>query len=498
MFLLLALSTFLINSQASVNSMNDQTQTTFNFPTFSPQSCSNGDLICMGSVTASNGHLSLTPEPEQGNSSSSSSSPLYKVGRVLYRYPVRAWPAFISTTFTVRISAFPNSTGSGDGMAFVFAQDSGPSPPDSYGSFLGLLNRSTQGGAVKQLGIELDTFMNQEFDPDGNHIAIDTTSIMNPVVAKSLNSTGIDLKSGRDIKFRIDYDGWNQILQVSAGYSENPTISFLNYSIDMSQMVPSSVYVGFTASTGTLPESHQVLDWVFTSVQLPGIPLTKPGSDKKVHHWNAKSIWVVDLPIFLGMAILIACTYPLILRVLRRNQCIGNQDEDDIESQSRTAANAPEMFTYKQLSVATQNFCKENLLGSGGFGIVYKGIISSDPPKTIAVKKISATSKQVEHVWNSYTKNALLDCVDQMLDGKFEEEQVRRTLIVGLACLHTYCMLRPKMRKVVQILLNPNEPLMELPDTRARPSAVYLSVSSSAPTTEFGSTSSSKDCSPCT
>lgn len=97
----------------------------------------------------------------------------------------------------------------------------------------------------------------------------------------------------------------------------------------------------------------------------------------------------------------------------------------------------------------------------------------------------------VEHVWNSYTKNALLDCVDQMLDGKFEEEQVRRTLIVGLACLDTYRMLRPKMRKVVQILLNPNEPLMELPDTRARPSAVYLSVSSSAPTTEFGSTCSS-------
>ncbi|BBG95500.1 hypothetical protein Prudu_004064 [Prunus dulcis] len=142
MFLLLVLSTLLFNSQASVN---DQTQTTFNFPTFSPQSCSNGSLICMGSVTASNGHLSLTPEPEQGNSSSSSSSPLYKVGRVLYRYPVRAWPAFISTTFTVRISAFPNSTGSGDGMAFVFAQDSGPSPPDSDGSFLGLLNRSTEG-----------------------------------------------------------------------------------------------------------------------------------------------------------------------------------------------------------------------------------------------------------------------------------------------------------------------------------------------------------------
>ncbi|XP_068312466.1 L-type lectin-domain containing receptor kinase VIII.1-like [Pyrus communis] len=342
-----------------------------------------------------------------------------------------------------------------------------------------------------------------------------------------------------------------------------------------------------------------------------------------------------------------ACTYPLILRVVKRN----HRDGEDIESQSRTAANAPEMFTYKQLLVATQNFSKENLLGAGAFGVVYKGILSSHSPKIVAVKKISAASKKgereyleeictigrlrhknivqlqgwcheyshrflvyeympnrsldqyigksyldwrtrykiltgltsalllheecgnpvvhrdikpnnahlgdfrivrlmfqdssitiplagtpayiapevlglsakatpesdvyrfgmvvlevvcgrrskgfmddyslVEHVWNSYAKNALLDCVDQTLDGNFEEEQVKRTLIVGLACLHAYSMMRPKMRKVVQILMNPNEKLFELQDTRPRPSAVYLSVSSSAPTTEFGSRSAS-------
>ncbi|KAM5564511.1 putative L-type lectin-domain containing receptor kinase S.5 [Rosa sericea] len=657
---LLFFSTFLLihNNQASLND-----PISFSFPTFTPQSCSSeGKLLCMGSVTSGEGYLSLTPEQQKSNSSSASVLPLYKVGRVLYRYPVPAWSSFISTTFTVRISAFSNTTGSGDGMAFVFAQDSRPSPPDSYGSFLGLLDRSTQGGVIKQLGIELDTFMNHEFDPDDNHIAIDTTSIMDPVAIQSLNSSAINLKSGRDIKFTIEYNGWNQILHVSAGYSENPLVTILNHSISMfDSIVPSFVYVGFTASTGTLPESHQVRDWVFTSLQLPNP--SPPGNDKGRKR-EPRNIWTVDVPVFLCVLVLMAFTYPFILRVVKRNHCGGNERED-IESRTRTAANAPKMFTYKEISRATQDFSKENLIGAGGFGVVYKGIIPDKmdvPPKTIAVKKITATSKQgereylaeictigrlrhknivqlqgwchenenrfliyeympngsldryigngildwktryniltglasallylheecgnpvvhrdikpnnvmldsdynahlgdfglarvmlqdpkltiplagtpgylapevlgfagkatpesdvysfgivvlevvcgrrskgifddyslVENVWNLYAKDELLECVDQVvLDGKFEVEQVKRTLIVGLACLHTDFMLRPKIRKVVQILMNPNEPLLDLPDTRPRPSAVYLSVSSSAPRiTDFGSVASS-------
>ncbi|TQD95913.1 hypothetical protein C1H46_018491 [Malus baccata] len=221
-----------------------------------------------------------------------------------------AWPAFISTTFIVRISAFPNTTGAGDGMAFIFAQNTSPSPPDSYGSLLGLLDRSTQ---------------------DGNHKVIDTTSIINPVVAKSLNTSGIHLKSGRDIRFTIAYDGWSQILQISAGYTDNPAalISILNQSIDMSKIVPSSQFM--LASPPPLGPSQRPI-----------------------------------------------------------------KDGEDIESQSRTTANAPEMFTYKKILVAIQNFSKENLLGASAFGVVYIVILSSHPPKIVAVKKISTASKKGE------------------------------------------------------------------------------------------------------
>lgn len=45
-----------------------------------------------------------------------------------------------------------------------------------------------------------------EFDLDGNHAGVDTTSITKPVAAKSFKDTGIDLKSGREINIKIDYD----------------------------------------------------------------------------------------------------------------------------------------------------------------------------------------------------------------------------------------------------------------------------------------------------
>ncbi|KAJ0030061.1 hypothetical protein Pint_12379 [Pistacia integerrima] len=611
---LLIIYTFL-NLASSVSGV--QSSTFINFSSFKNDSCSNGSLICMGSVTACNGYLSLTPEPEQANNSASTS-----------------------------ISTFANSAASGDGMTFIMAENNHPSPPKSYGSYLGIMDETTKDGVVRQVAVELDTYMNEfDLDPDGNHIGIDTTSITKPVAAKSLNSTGIDLKSGREITVKIDYDGYKQMLHVSVGYAGKPLIKFLDQSIIMSDTVPSSVYVGFTASTGPHPESHQLINWIFTSIQIE----SKGQSEEDI----IKATLVIVVPI-VGLLIVVVFAFPFIRRTLR-NKKEKKKKKVDIERRSRSAANIPKMFTYKQLQKATHNFTNDNLLGKGGFGIVYKATISN-PPSVVAVKKISATSHQgereylaeictigrlrhknivqlqgwchegehlllvyeymangsldrfigkgfldwktrykiltglasallylheecdnpvvhrdvkpnnvmldsdynahlgdfglarllqndacattmlagtpgylapevgfsgkatpesdvysfgmvvievvcgrrsrgileenslVDYVWSLHGKNVLLECVDRQLQGKFDEEQVKRTLISGLACLHPDCTLRPKIRKVLQVFLNPNEPLMELPESR--PSSVYVSVSSSsssAATTNFGS-----------
>ncbi|KAK8566597.1 hypothetical protein V6N13_002295 [Hibiscus sabdariffa] len=624
--------------QASSTPVVEPRSFSFSFPTFDPSSCTNGSLICMGSVTAGNGYLSLTPE--HNSNSTSPGSALDQVGRVLFSVPVSAWSTSISTTFTVRISPFPNYNASGDGMAFIFAQDNSTSPPSSSGSYLGIMDSSTQ-GVVKQLAVEFDAFKN-EWDPDANHIGIDTISILNPVATKSLNTAGIDLKSGRNIKVKIDYDGWKKVLEISMAYSGDQLVSILNQPIDMADTVPSAVFVGFTAATGKVPESHQVLDWTFST-----FPTMYPrGHGSKLE--KVKTVLLIVVPIIMGLLVVLVCFLPSFIKYMKRRKEMVKQ-KFDIETRSRTAANVPKMFTHNMLAKATHNFSKGNLLGTGGFGSVYKATLKGDPPTIIAVKKISATSKQgekeyfaeictigrlrhknivqllgwchegehlllvyeympngsldryigklfldwetrfkiltglaaallylhedsgnpvvhrdikpnnvmldeefnahlgdfglarllqddaamttmlagtpgylapevgftgkstpesdvysfgmvvievvcgrrskgimdenslVDYVWNSYGQNQLLNCVDQMLESKYDEEQVKRTLMVGLACLHPASTQRPKIRKVVQIFLNSDEPLMDLPETR--PSAVYISVSSTGSTT---------------
>ncbi|KAF9590585.1 hypothetical protein IFM89_035903, partial [Coptis chinensis] len=53
------------------------------------------------------------------------------------------------------------------------------------------------------------------------------------------------------------------------------------------------------------------------------------------------------------------------------------------------------LFTYNELSTATNHFHASNKIGRGGFGTVYKGILKSG--RQVAVKALSAESKQGVH-----------------------------------------------------------------------------------------------------
>lgn len=210
-------------------------------------------------------------------------------------------------------------------------------------------------------------------------------SALKSLATKSLNSSNIDLKSGKQINVKIEYNGRTKELQIYVGYEGKPLQSFLNYPIKISRKVPRNVYIGFTAATGLLAETHQLLDWEFTSTILSDKTLT---DNRK----KCMIIFASVLPVLGGLALLAVITVPAMRqRMVKERERIRRME--DLERQYTAAASAPRMFTYKQLAKATKNFSQDNLLGSGGFGSVYEGHFV-DPPQTIAVKKISATSEQ--------------------------------------------------------------------------------------------------------
>ncbi|KAL2896402.1 L-type lectin-domain containing receptor kinase IX.1 [Bienertia sinuspersici] len=368
------------SSSSSTSSTCDEGSTIFNFPNFYTSNCKGGDLICMGAVSQGDGYLNLTT----GARNSPSKSHFNSSGRVLYNKRVQIWPTSFCTSFSFRIFPHYNNLKiSGDGLTFVIAQDNRSFTNQSFGSFLGLHDTLSKGNITfQQLAIEMDTFKNT-WDPDDNHMAINTQSVMNPQATKSLNSAYIDLKSEKQIRVKIVYDGWKKELQIYVGYEGKPLKSFLNHTIKVSNTIPKYVYVGFTASTGSLTETCQLLDWMFTSSILPCNTLK---NSKKKGIILARVI----VPIMGCLVILSLVAIPFIRRrMIKKREWIRRTKR--FERQYSEVA--PRKFTYKQLAKATKNFNMDNLLGSGGFGSVYKGYIV-DPPQTIAVKKISATSKQ--------------------------------------------------------------------------------------------------------
>ena len=53
----------------------------------------------------------------------------------------------------------------------------------------------------------------------------------------------------------------------------------------------------------------------------------------------------------------------------------------------------PPSFTYKDLATATRRFSERMVLGKGGFGKVYKGVLQTSK-QNVAIKRVSPESKQ--------------------------------------------------------------------------------------------------------
>ncbi|KAF8660833.1 hypothetical protein HU200_057422 [Digitaria exilis] len=78
----------------------------------------------------------------------------------------------------------------------------------------------------------------------------------------------------------------------------------------------------------------------------------------------------------------------------------------------------------------------------------------------------------VDWVWNLHSKGRILDAADPYLSGQYDNEQMKRLLLLGLSCVNPFSEERPVMRTVLGILKGKNE---LLPVPRKKPLLVFVS-----------------------
>lgn len=107
------------------------------------------------------------------------------------------------------------------------------------------------------------------------------------------------------------------------------------------------------------------------------------------------------------------------------------------------------------------------------YGAVVLEVASGRRPiekEVTGVGKVGVSSNLVEWVWSLHREGRLMVAADSRLCGEFDEAEMRRVLMVGLACSHPDPMARPAMRGVVQMLVGETEvPLVP----RAKPSMSF-------------------------
>ncbi|PON33612.1 L-type lectin-domain containing receptor kinase [Parasponia andersonii] len=337
----------------------------------------------------SNGLLKLTNGTKQ------------QKGHAFYPDPVtfKATPngtvSSFSTTFVFAIRS-EYATLSGHGIAFVIAPSKGL-PGALQSQYLGLFNESNNGNATNHVAaVELDTIYSSEFgDINDNHVGIDINGLRSEKSApagyfggKNGGFKNLTLISGLPMRVWVEYDAVREQMHVTLAPVNvvKPQTPLLSLTRDLSPIVNDAMYVGFSSSTGSVLTSHYILGWSFMingqaqELDLSALPkLPRLGPKKK------SKLLTIGLPATcLSLAALVIWGFVYFTRRKRKFAELVEDWEHEY---------GPQRYKYKDLYIATKGFKDKELLGAGGFGRVYKGVLSSSKTE-IAVKKVSHESRQ--------------------------------------------------------------------------------------------------------
>ncbi|KAI3827911.1 hypothetical protein L1987_02000 [Smallanthus sonchifolius] len=84
------------------------------------------------------------------------------------------------------------------------------------------------------------------------------------------------------------------------------------------------------------------------------------------------------------------------------------------------------------------------------FGVVALELACGRKP--IERKAQEKQTRLIEWVWELYGTDTIIEAADPHLGSDFEEEEIKRLMIVALWCVHPHLELRPSMRQVIQVL----------------------------------------------
>jgi serine/threonine protein kinase len=85
------------------------------------------------------------------------------------------------------------------------------------------------------------------------------------------------------------------------------------------------------------------------------------------------------------------------------------------------------------------------------FGVVLLEIACGRPP-VVPEQEDQGRTRLVEWVWGLYGRRAVLEAADERMGGDFDRGEMERVMVVGLACAHPDCSLRPSIRQAVSML----------------------------------------------
>ncbi|KAA8526373.1 hypothetical protein F0562_008424 [Nyssa sinensis] len=346
-------------------------------------------LLIYGNASIQSSVLTLTNETT------------FSIGRALYPNPIPTRPPNssrllpFSTSFIFSIAPYPGRL-PGHGFAFIFAPSTGIEGTSSA-QRLGLLNFTNDGDPDNHVfAVKFDVVYNQEFnDISDNHVGVNVNSL----TSRAAHEAGywvaddddgsefreLNLNSGENYQVWIDYlDSLINVTMARVGVTRPPR-PLINVSIDLSEVFLDQMYVGFCAATGQLVESHRILSWSFSNsdfsigdaLETNNLPSFVPPKGSVLRSKG----FIAGVSV--GGVLVIGCAAVLYVVLLKRNRRTGGDVEDwELDYW-------PRRIDYQEIYAATNGFSEKNVIGFGGNGKVYKGVLQG---AEVAIKGISLES----------------------------------------------------------------------------------------------------------